>query len=491
MSDLTYKFVSELDEAQYLSANDLFLVSQVERTPGEIHNSTVDVDGEYKSKYLKYSKLCAVITKDVDDKISSSISSSLEYLSTQISSSFDMISAISADQKQHLSAIIKMANCIQVNKTGLSILSNVINAVSGVNGIRVERPSVNGWTIGHSNYLQALSAFKLVKIKYDKYGHITGKADVVSSDLEHILSDAIAISGAVNGIEVNSNRQVSLLTASNDTVGGVKVDNSLSLENNIMIGEDGMLSSIDTTYGVANGITPGLVKVNGSEFSGKNYPVKISNDFAYVNVPWTDSASAAGTYKIETDSPTQMISSLCVVNGAITYAGKSTYLYDKISSISSDIYQLNIPKLSAKYLGDNGNVSLSVKNNMLSLLLSTNMIAKVDLGSLQSKELSNVEYTTLKEESGTSYSGYFLKFTFTDNSTPIYCDVEALKDTFVQSAWYDVGTKRLKLSFNDSTRDVIEIPLSGIMGSYFEPEEWEFTLSDDTKVTKQILIGKQ
>ena len=82
MSDLTYKFVSELDEAQYLSANDLFLVSQVERTPGEIHNSTVDVDGEYKSKYLKYSKLCAVITKDVDDKISSSISSSLEYLST-------------------------------------------------------------------------------------------------------------------------------------------------------------------------------------------------------------------------------------------------------------------------------------------------------------------------------------------------------------------------------------------------------------------------
>ena len=153
-----------------------------------------------------------------------------------------MISAISADQKQHLSAIIKMANCIQVNKTGLSILSNVINAVSGVNGIRVERPSVNGWTIGHSNYLQALSAFKLVKIKYDKYGHITGKADVVSSDLEHILSDAIAISGAVNGIEVNSNRQVSLLTASNDTVGGVKVDNSLSLENNIMIGEDGMLS---------------------------------------------------------------------------------------------------------------------------------------------------------------------------------------------------------------------------------------------------------
>ena len=186
-----------------------------------------------------------------------------------------------------------------------------------------------------------------------------------------------------------------------------------------------------------------------------------------------------------------MISSLCVVNGAITYAGKSTYLYDKISSISSDIYQLNIPKLSAKYLGDNGNVSLSVKNNMLSLLLSTNMIAKVDLGSLQSKELSNVEYTTLKEESGTSYSGYFLKFTFTDNSTPIYCDVEALKDTFVQSAWYDVDTKRLKLSFNDSTRDVIEISLSGMRGSDVEPEEWEFTLSDDTKVTKQILIGKQ
>tara|TARA_B100000287_G_scaffold417796_1_gene453970 strand:- start:673 stop:3243 length:2571 start_codon:yes stop_codon:yes gene_type:complete len=49
------------------------------------------------------------------------------------------------------------------------------------------------------------------------------------------------------------------------------------------------VSSTDnnTTYGVASSSTAGLVKIGFAE-SGKNYPVELSSDKMYVNVPWTD-----------------------------------------------------------------------------------------------------------------------------------------------------------------------------------------------------------
>ena len=43
----------------------------------------------------------------------------------------------------------------------------------------------------------------------------------------------------------------------------------------------------NTTYSVASSGTLGLVKIGYSE-SGKNYPVELSSEKMYVNVPWTD-----------------------------------------------------------------------------------------------------------------------------------------------------------------------------------------------------------
>lgn len=43
----------------------------------------------------------------------------------------------------------------------------------------------------------------------------------------------------------------------------------------------------NTTYGLATASTRGLVKIGYTE-NGKNYPVELSNEQMYVNVPWTD-----------------------------------------------------------------------------------------------------------------------------------------------------------------------------------------------------------
>ena len=50
---------------------------------------------------------------------------------------------------------------------------------------------------------------------------------------------------------------------------------------------DGRYSTTDTQYSVASSSTAGLVKIGFAE-TGKNYPVELSSDKMFVNVPWTD-----------------------------------------------------------------------------------------------------------------------------------------------------------------------------------------------------------
>jgi hypothetical protein len=52
---------------------------------------------------------------------------------------------------------------------------------------------------------------------------------------------------------------------------------------------DGRYSTTDTQYSVATSGTAGLVKIGFTE-SGKNYPVELSSDKMFVNVPWTDTS---------------------------------------------------------------------------------------------------------------------------------------------------------------------------------------------------------
>ena len=49
----------------------------------------------------------------------------------------------------------------------------------------------------------------------------------------------------------------------------------------------------NTTYSVATSNSLGLVKIGYTE-SGKNYPVELSNQQMYVNVPWTNTTYSVG-----------------------------------------------------------------------------------------------------------------------------------------------------------------------------------------------------
>jgi len=81
----------------------------------------------------------------------------------------------------------------------------------------------------------------------------------------------------------------SLPTAASGTLGGIKVGTNLSIDGS------GVLSATDTntTYSLATSSALGLVKVGFTE-SGKNYPVELSSEQMFVNVPWTDTTYSVG-----------------------------------------------------------------------------------------------------------------------------------------------------------------------------------------------------
>jgi hypothetical protein len=90
-----------------------------------------------------------------------------------------------------------------------------------------------------------------------------------------------------------SSTRIILPAASGTLVTSDQVGNSLSVDGrtvSLKSASGASLSSIqtqDTTYSIADSTTPGLVKIGYTQ-SGKNYPVQLSNEKMYVNVPWID-----------------------------------------------------------------------------------------------------------------------------------------------------------------------------------------------------------
>ena len=89
----------------------------------------------------------------------------------------------------------------------------------------------------------------------------------------------------------------------------------------------------DTTYSTATSSTLGLVKI-GYTTNGKNYPVQLSNEQMYVNVPWTDTATAADNILEGSNSGTQ-----------ITYA-PYTSRQDKLSFDTTSINPTGTSRLN-------------------------------------------------------------------------------------------------------------------------------------------------
>ena len=126
-----YTLVSWLEEAENALTNDLYLVSQYD----------ADTD-EWISKKLSYSKLCALVLNGIDDRVSATCSAYLEDLSAKIDTLSIDLSSTSCLLGDTVSAVIKMANCIQTNKSSISSISSfMLNNVVGENGISVIRPA--------------------------------------------------------------------------------------------------------------------------------------------------------------------------------------------------------------------------------------------------------------------------------------------------------------------------------------------------------------
>lgn len=106
------------------------------------------------SKKLPYSKLCALVLNGIDNKVSATCSAYLEDLSTKIDILSIGLSSTSCLLDDTVSAVIKMANCIQTNKFSISSISSfMLNNIVGENGISVIRPtnlsSTSKLKIGH------------------------------------------------------------------------------------------------------------------------------------------------------------------------------------------------------------------------------------------------------------------------------------------------------------------------------------------------------
>lgn len=115
----------------------------------------------------------------------------------------------------------------------------------------------------------------------------------------------------------------SLPTASATVLGGVKVGTNLNING-------GVLSAVDTTYGVATTDDLGLIKIGYSQ-TGQNYPVLLKDSKAYVNVPWENT-----TYGSATEDTLGLImvgDGLIITDGKLSVSSTGVATADALGSI--------------------------------------------------------------------------------------------------------------------------------------------------------------
>lgn len=468
-------FVSDLEDASQLQDTDLFLISQN------------DGDG-LVSKRLEYSILCSKVLTDVDEKIDAGVVAHIGGLSGDVSKLSGDLSALSGTVLQNVSATIKIANCVKKAKEDIAVHQGVFDGLSGEAGISVDKSISGAWRIKHVNAIAASNRPSFIKVQHDAQGHIDATSDVVLSDLTS-AADGNLLTGVGSGLSVKSG-SVSLLSASEDGVGGIKLGfqqsgdcyplevdisgKAYTTVPSISVGEGLSTSSktislstasvtglggvklgfqqreryyplcvdtngkaytevpwTDTTYQCATASTAGLVKIGGN-FKGeeRRYSLAISsNGYAYVDVPWSDGSTSIGDTSLSVEE-FEVISSVSTSKGELASLGKSTALYKALSTVSSDVYNLEIPKLSTQYLASSTTtLSFDATSNRLILKLNDNEVSETGLNLGEFQTITGCEYKTTVENEDETLSGHFLEFSTSDETT-FYCDVsDLLKNT--------------------------------------------------------------
>ena len=442
--NLSYTFVTSLDETDSMLTSDYFLVSE------PTSNS------QYLSKKLPYSRLCSLILVDVNDKIQQRLDEIIGDLSTKIELNVLDIQYLSGQVDQAVTAIIKVANCVQMNKSNIQYLSSILSAntldhISCGNGIRLNVR--NGkYEIGHSNSKVASQAQNLYKIGYDEYGHISSSARVLKSD---ITSLGIPAQDTTYGI------------ANTTTAGLVKLANSnyttldryrLSVERNGNAYTDVPVHQI-VDDAISEAVTPagqnhlGVIALCAEASSWGNtdetyenvYPLLTRDNYAYVQIPPPTIALGSGTLTTTSDEHT--ITSISYANGAIEAIGQSNKLSSRISNISSD--------LETNFL-NKSNTALAIDSRSSTLQLKRGGVA-----------FSSINIAALQSETDMSLENFEV----------------------VQS--YVVEDEDESVNENDNPALRLNIQLNGqYLESYADIpyEDWIFTLDDGTTVTKRVTV---
>ena len=140
------------------------------------------------------------------------------------------------------------------------------------------------------------------------------------------VTGAITVSGTVDGRDIAADGiLLDAIEAGADVTDTANVVAALTAGDNITIAGNGTITATDTntTYLTATSSTAGLVKIGYVE-NNKNYPVELSSDKMFVNVPWTDSQTAGtglslagGEFSVNA-SQTQITSVGALGSGTIT-----------------------------------------------------------------------------------------------------------------------------------------------------------------------------
>lgn len=535
-----YTLVSWLEEAENALTNDLYLVSQYD----------TDTD-EWISKKLSYDKLCALVLNGIDNRVSATCSAYLEDLSVKIDTLSISLSSTSCLLDDTVSAVIKMANCIQTNKSNINSISGfMLNNIAGENGISVIRPvnlsSNSKLKIGHQKSITAAKT-GLYKLGYDKYGHISSKADVLISD---ILDLGSIISGAGEGLVANGSKHLlSLSAATTTTLGGIKVGDNLSITDgklsardttygpatssdiglikpgvNLAVAADGTLSVRDTAYSAGEGLirsgttfqlsSAGPGSIGGIKVGAKRdsqtrvYPVTLSTDgCAYVSVDWVSvdaeefvPKSTLNDNILSSPNNTYMLTALRQQAGNVIAVSSSNFVWTKVLELSN---QLSSTALSNAFSIGNG-LFIKDDQNTVSVYAVSNAVYADSQNFIDSFQLNPYviggEYTNTKyieRGDGTIVpeTGDFLKFiyNYVDNPNPttsaFYVDLEPVlsHDQFVQSAWYVSSEHTIIIQFKDDSKDELSIDIGDMINIYGQEGDVAYLTPNDGIKNQTIL----